>query len=37
MPPAYYFFLARTRSLAAEMVGECIDAETCHGVAAGED
>jgi hypothetical protein len=37
MPPAHRLFLSRTRNLAAEMVGERIDAETCDGVATGED
>ena len=37
MPAPCCFLLSQTRSLAAYMVGECIDAETCDGVATGED
>jgi hypothetical protein len=37
MPPPCCRFLSKTDSLAAYVVGERIDAETCDGVTAGED
>jgi hypothetical protein len=37
MPPLSCLFMSRTNSLAAYVLGERIDAETCDGIAAGED
>ena len=37
MPPSYCLLLSKTRVLAADVLGERIDAETCDGFATGEN
>jgi hypothetical protein len=37
MPPLCCLLLSKSKSLAAYVVGERIDAETCDGVTTGED